>query len=88
MNRYSLWKYIVIAVALVIGILYTIPNFFPEAPAVQVSAAKTKVDAAVLATVEDTLKAANIPYRGTSLDATGIKVRFSDPDTQLKAKDV
>ena len=47
-----------------------------------------KIDSAVLATIEDTLKAANIPIRGASLDPTGIKVRFADPDTQIKAKDV
>ena len=88
MNRYSLWKYIVIAVALLIGVLYTLPNFFPEVPAVQVSSPKAKVDAAVLANVEDALKSAAIPYRGVALDPTGIKVRFADPDTQLKAKDV
>ncbi len=87
MNRYSLWKYIVIAVALFVGILYTLPNFFPEVPAVQVSASKVKVDTVLLGMIEDALKAANIPYRGASLDATGIKVRFADTDTQLKAKD-
>ena len=88
MNRYTLWKYIVIAVALGIGFLYTVPNFFPEVPAVQVSSTKIKIDSAALATIEDTLKSASIPYRGAALDATGIKVRFDDPDTQLKAKDV
>jgi len=88
MNRYSLWKYIVIAVALVVGVLFTLPNFFPETPAVQVSAPKVKVEAALLGTIEDALKAANIPYRGAVLDATGIKVRFEDTDTQLKAKEV
>jgi preprotein translocase subunit SecD len=88
MNRYSLWKYIVIAVALGIGLLYTLPNFFPEVPAVQVSSTKTKIDSTVLASIEDTLKAGNITYRGASLDGTGIKVRFDDPDTQLQAKDV
>jgi preprotein translocase subunit SecD len=87
MNRYSLWKYIVIAVALVVGVLYTLPNFFAEVPAVQVSAPKVKVDTALLGTVEDALKGANVPYRGAALDATGIKVRFADTDTQLKAKD-
>jgi preprotein translocase subunit SecD len=87
MNRYSLWKYIVIAVALVVGILYTLPNFFPEVPAVQISAPKVKADADLLAQVETALKGANIPYRGATLDATGIKVRFADTDTQLKAKD-
>ena len=87
MNRYSLWKYIVIAVALLIGIVFTLPNFFPEVPAVQVSSAKAKVDSALLGSVEDALKAANVPYLGAVLDPTGIKVRFADPDTQIKAKD-
>ncbi|HMA32341.1 MAG TPA: protein translocase subunit SecD [Casimicrobiaceae bacterium] len=90
MNRYPLWKYIVIAVALVVGMLYTLPNFFPEVPAVQVSSSKSavKIDSALLGTIEDTLKTANIPYRGTELDPIGIKVRFNDYDTQLRAKDL
>jgi preprotein translocase subunit SecD len=89
MNRYPLWKYLIIAVALTVGALFTVPNFFPEVPAVQVSSSKAavKIDNALLATIEDTLKAAAIPYRGATLDATGVKVRFADPDTQLKAKD-
>jgi len=90
MNRYPLWKYILIAIALVVGIVYTLPNFFPDVPAVQVSSSKAsaKVDAALLATVEEALKAASIPHRGAELDPVGIKVRFADPDTQLRAKDV
>ncbi len=87
MNRYSLWKYIVIGVALVVGVLYTLPNFFAEVPAVQVSSPKVKADTVLLGAVEDALKGANIPYRGAALDATGIKVRLADTDTQLKAKD-
>ena len=89
MNRYPLWKYLIIVVALVVGVVFTIPNFFPEVPAVQVSSSKAtvKIDNALLGTVEDALKAAAIPYRGAALDATGIKLRFDDPDTQLKAKD-
>jgi preprotein translocase subunit SecD len=90
MNRYPLWKYIVIAVALVIGILYMLPNFFPDVPAVQISSSKSvvKIDTALLGTVEDDLKAANIPYRGAELDAVGIKVRLPDLDTQVHAKDL
>jgi len=88
MNRYPLWKYAIIAIALVVGIFYTLPNFFPEVPAVQVSSSKAKVDTALLGTVEDALKAANIPYRGATLDATGVKVRLPDPDTQIKTRDV
>ena len=71
-----------------VGLLYTLPNFFPEVPAVQVSSSKAnvKIDAALLDTVEEALKAANIPYRGATLDPTGVKVRLADPDTQLKAQ--
>src|SRR5271167_4629679 len=89
MNRYPLWKYVLIGVALVIGIVYTLPNFFPEAPAVQVSTSKSnvKIDTSTLQSVEAALKAASIAYRGATVDATGVKVRFADPDTQLKAKD-
>ena len=90
MNRYPLWKYAIIAVALVVGIVYTVPNFFPEVPAVQVSSSKAgvKIDAALQTSVEDALKAASIPFRGDALDPTGVKVRFTDLETQLKAKDV
>jgi preprotein translocase subunit SecD len=90
MNRYPLWKYVVIAVALVIGLVYTVPNFFPDVPAVQVSSSKSgvKLDSALMQQAENALKEASIPFRGEVLDPTGIKFRFSDPDTQLKAKDV
>ena len=88
MNRYPVWKYVVIAVVLLLGALYTLPNFFPDVPAVQVSSAKAKVDTALLGTVEEALKGASVPFRGAALDATGIKVRFADTDTQLKARDV
>src|SRR6266404_573464 len=90
MNRYLLWKYVVIAVALVIGIVYTLPNFFPEAPAVQVSTSKSNIkgDTSTLQLIEDALKAANVPFNGETVDATGVKVRFADPDTQLRARDV
>ncbi len=90
MNRYPVWKYVVIAAALLIGILYALPNLFPEVPAVQVSTSKAgvKIDSTMLATVESALKAANIDYRGEVLDATGIKMRFSDADAQGKAKEL
>jgi preprotein translocase subunit SecD len=89
-NRYPFWKYALIAVAMIVGIVYTVPNVFPEVPAVQVSTSKSnvKVDTSTLQTVEDALKAANVPYRGEALDATGVKVRFADADTQLRAKEV
>ena len=89
MNRFPPWKYALIAFAIVAAFLYTLPNFFGESPAVQVSSVKAtvKVDAALMARVEDTLKAANIPYTGVLVEQTSVRVRFSDTDTQLKAKD-
>src|SRR5574337_521747 len=90
MNRYPAWKYVIIAVALVVGFVYMLPNFFPEVPAVQVSSSKStvKIDNALLGTIEVTLKTAQIEYRGAELDPVGIKVRFNDYDSQLKAKDL
>jgi preprotein translocase subunit SecD len=90
MNRYPTWVYATIGVALLLGALYTLPNFFGEAPAVQVSPARAtlKADTAVMARVEDALKKAGIQPTGVFLDQVGVKVRFADTDTQLKAKDV
>ena len=90
MNRYPLWKYITVAVALVLGFIYTLPNFFGELPAVQVSSAKAtlKTDAATQAKVEDVLKTAGISHNGIQLDSNGVKVRLKDEGTQLQAKDV
>ncbi len=89
MNRYPTWKYILVAVVILIGLLYTIPNFYGESPAVQVSATKTtvKADNDLLKKVEETLKLADIKFNGIYLDATGVKVRFDNTDDQLKAKD-
>ncbi len=90
MNRYPLWLNIVIAVVLVVGFLFALPNFYGESAAVQVSSAKPtlKVDEAALKSAEDALRRANIPFEETFLEPTGIKIRFKDADTQLKAKDV
>jgi preprotein translocase subunit SecD len=89
MNRYPLWVYVTIGVALVLGALYTLPNFFGEVPAVQVSPARAtlKVDSAALGRVEESLKKAGIQPTGISLELASIKVRLADTDTQLKAKD-
>jgi len=88
-NRFPPWKYALIALAIVAAFLYTLPNFFGESPAVQVSSVKAtvKVDGALMARAEDTLKAANIAYTGVLLEQASLRVRFGDTDTQLKAKD-
>ncbi len=90
MNRYPIWIYVIVACAMVLGFTYTLPNFFGESPAVQVSSIKAtvKVDSDLLARVEAALKAASIVNQGTFLDSNSVKVRFADTDTQLKAKDV
>ena len=84
MNRYPFWKYALIVIALFVGVVYTLPNFFPEVPAVQVSTSKAavKIDASTLQAAEDALKAAGVAYTGASVDPTGVKIRFADPDTQ------
>ena len=89
MNRYPAWKYAIMVVMLLIAALYTLPNFFGEAPAVQVSSSKAivKVDETTLAKVEQVLKDAGITPDAATLEANSIKVRFDDTDTQLKAKD-
>jgi len=89
MNRYPLWKYVLIALAIAVGGLYALPNVFGEAPAVQVSVAKTgmRLDGASTERVDAALKAANIAAESVRLDGTSIKARFTDTETQLKAKD-
>ena len=89
MNRYPVWKYVVIVVALLVAVLYTLPNFFGEAPAVQVSSSKasSKVDATTVSRVEQALKDAKIVPDAVALDGASVKARFGDTDTQLKAKD-
>ena len=94
MNRYPLWKYITIAVALLLGVLYTIPNFFGESPAVQISSGKAtvKIDSSLMTQVEDILKRNNLQADGVYYETIGtqgtVRVRFADTDTQFKAKGV
>ena len=90
MNRYSPWQYAIIAAALLFGLLYTLPNFFGEVPAVQVSPARSavKADAGLVGRVEEILKSSNASTQGVVLEANSVKVRFQDTDAQLRAKDV
>ncbi len=89
MNRYPVWKYAIILIALLVGAIYTLPNFFGESPAVQVSAGKStvKVDSTTQVRVEEALKAAGIVAEVISFDGNSIKARFDSTDVQLKAKD-
>ena len=89
MNRYPVWKYVILVIALLLGVVYTLPNFFGEAPAVQVSSAKAtiKVDTTTLQKVEDALKTAGAAPQSVVLEGTSIRARFDNTDQQLKAKD-
>ncbi|PUE08446.1 MULTISPECIES: protein translocase subunit SecD [unclassified Limnohabitans] len=89
MNRYPVWKYVILVIALLLGVVYTLPNFFGEAPAVQVSSGKAtiKVDTSTLQKVEDALKAAGSSPQSVVLEGTSIRARFENTDQQLKAKD-
>lgn len=90
MNRYPLWKNLLIGLVLLWGLIYTLPNFYGEVPAVQVSSGKAtlKLDsAATMARVEESLKAAGLQHDGLFADLTSVRARFHDTDTQLKAKD-
>ncbi len=94
MNRYPLWKYLVIIVAILLGIIYTLPNFFGESPAVQISSVRStvKVDTQMMNQIEHILRDNNIPVDGIYFDASGmhstVKVRFTNTDTQFKAKEI
>jgi preprotein translocase subunit SecD len=89
-NRFPTWKYALIGLSILAAFLYTLPNFFGESPAVQVSSARTtlKVDPGLMKRVEDALRQATVPFGAITLDQSSLRVRFADPDTQLKAKDV
>lgn len=90
MNRYPVWKYAILVIVLLVGTLYTLPNFFGEAPAVQVSSAKpsaVKVDSSVLQRVEEALKAANITPVSVSLEGNSVRAQLDSVETQGKAKD-
>ncbi|MBB3119906.1 protein translocase subunit SecD [Pseudoduganella violacea] len=91
MNRYPVWKYIIIAVAVLFGALYTAPNYFGESPALQITSGKStvKVNSETAARVEAVLKQENIPNNGVSLDAGtshSVRARFADTDSQFKAR--
>jgi preprotein translocase subunit SecD len=90
MNRYPVWKYVILLVALLVGATYTLPNLFGESPAVQVSSsrASVKIDDTTLVKVQDALKAANLSPEQIGVEGSSVKARFGNTDDQLKAKDV
>jgi preprotein translocase subunit SecD len=90
MNRYPSWKYALIGITLLVAFIYTLPNFFGEVPAVQLSPVRAaeKVDTALLGRAEAALKSANVGYDGAELSGNTVRLRFASTDVQIKAKDV
>ena len=89
MNRYPLWKYAILVVALIVGVIYTLPNLFGEAPAVQVSSARAtlKVDESLVVRVQQALGDAGLRAEFVLFDGNSVKARFGDTDVQIRAKD-
>jgi preprotein translocase subunit SecD len=93
MNRYPIWKYLTVLVAVVIGLLYTLPNLYGESPAVQISSAKStlKLDAGMLDRAQDILKRAGVANPGATFEQNGpvgtVRVRFANTDLQILARD-
>lgn len=90
MNRYPLWKYLLILITLGLAFIYTLPNFFGETPAVQISSNRqsTPIDTQLEQRVLTALQTANIATDGSFITENSLKVRFKDAETQLKARDV
>jgi preprotein translocase subunit SecD len=90
MNRYPVWKFVLMALAVLIGALYTVPNLYGQAPAVQVSAAKltTKVGPDTATQVQALLAAASIKADYVTFEGTSVHARFANPDVQIHARDV
>jgi len=86
-NRYSLWKYVLIAAVLVVGMIYALPNLYGEDPAVQVSVRSGELSPAVAGEVEATLRTAGIAYRDVQLQDGRLLVRFTNTEDQLAAQD-
>jgi preprotein translocase subunit SecD len=89
LNKLPIWRGLVMALALTFGLLYTLPNFFGEAPAVQVSGAKAtvKVDQEIAQRVDRALELSSLKNDGAKIEGASIRVRLPDTDTQLKARD-
>lgn len=92
MNRYPLWKYAIIVLALLFGMLYTLPNFFGESPAVQISSAKSTIqlDSASAGRVQQILQQGGLAPESILFDNSAtqasVRARFANTDIQFKAK--
>ena len=88
MNRYSLWKYLLILILISVGFLFALPNLYDKEPALQVSSSRTEISELTEFQVSNALEEAGIAYKGIEVGLETLVIRFSDVETQLKAQPV
>ncbi|MDN3610835.1 protein translocase subunit SecD [Vibrio ostreicida] len=89
LNRYPLWKYLMVVLTIAIAALYALPNLYGEDPAIQITGARgAPVDLSTLDSVTQVLEAKSLPHQSIALENGSILVRFNDTDTQISARDV
>jgi preprotein translocase subunit SecD len=88
MNQYSIWRYILILTALLVGVVYALPNLYGEDPALQISGSRGgAVNSSVEASVAAALSTANIPVKSMESGEDRLLIRFNDTEAQIKAVD-
>ncbi len=90
LNRYPLWKYLLIGIVLLVGLVYSLPNLYPEDPSVQISSARgdATIDADQLDSIRQSLLDAGIDIKGVESEDTRGLIRLEDPDHQLRSRDM
>ena len=89
MNRYPLWKYLLIIAVVAVGSLYALPNLYGKDPALQISATRAaEISELTRFSVEDALAEAGLEHTAMDLGANSLTVRFNDEGAQLKAREV
>ncbi|ULF72927.1 protein translocase subunit SecD [Vibrio alginolyticus] len=89
LNRYPLWKYLMVLFAIITAALYALPNIYGEDPAIQVTGARgASVDMSTLDAVTTALNKEQLSHKSIALEDGSILVRFNDTDTQISARDV
>ncbi|ENM3813619.1 protein translocase subunit SecD [Vibrio paracholerae] len=89
LNRYPLWKYLMVMLTISVAALYALPNIYGEDPAIQITGARgASVDMSTLDAVTDALNKAQLSQKSIALENGSILVRFNDTDTQISARDI
>lgn len=90
MTKFPVWKYLIIIVAIIVGLLYTLPNFYGEVPAVQISSSRSSVQIGddLIKKTTDALLTQSVQPQGEVFDGKTLKFKFKTTDDQLKARDI